>query len=262
MLALLPSAHAARVISIGGSMTEIVYLLGAEKELVAVDSTSQFPAAASKLPQIGYQRSLSTEGILALRPDLVLATADAGPPVVLKQLQQVGVKLNQAQVQHTAENVLEKIRLISHALNLPSTSLEQQFQRQWQSTKTKVAEYGSHPKVLFILDHSGTSSMIAGDQTAAQAMIDYAGGSNAVRGVTGYKPLTAEAVIMAAPAVILISQEGLDAIGGVDKLLQRPGLSMTPAGKTRRIVVMDAAYLLGFGPRLPQAVLDLATKIH
>lgn len=104
--------------------------------------------------------------------------------------------------------------------------------------------------------------MVSGAGTAADAMIGYAGAVNAVQSLEGYKPLTAEAAIASAPDVILITSQGLDETGGIDKLLARPGLSLTPAGRSRRVVAMDALYLLGFGPRLPEAVADLSERLR
>jgi iron complex transport system substrate-binding protein len=104
--------------------------------------------------------------------------------------------------------------------------------------------------------------MVSGEGTAADAMIRLAGGVNALSGVSGYKPLTAEAVVAAAPEVILITREGMEAVGGGKQLFRRPGLALTPAGKAKRVVALDALYLIGFGPRLPQAVRDLAGGLH
>ena len=113
------------------------------------------------------------------------------------------------------------------------------------------------PKVLFVLSHAAAQVMVGGDGPSAQAMIEYAGAANALTGVAGYKPLTPEAAIAAAPDLLLLTDQGLQAAGGIDGFLRLPGLAETPAGRARRVVSMEAMLLLGFGPRLPLALKQL-----
>jgi iron complex transport system substrate-binding protein len=144
--------------------------------------------------------------------------------------------------------------------------LDESLQRGWNTVTANVAKLAAapagKPRVLFILSHTGTSMMVSGEGSAADAMIRYAGGINAMQGFKGYKPMTSEAVLAAAPDVILVTQQGLDAAGGADKLWQHPGLALTPAAKKKQLVAMEALYLTGFGPRLPQAVGELAQKLR
>ena len=120
---------------------------------------------------------------------------------------------------------------------------------------------GRRPKVMFLLAH-GAAPQVAGTGTAAHAMIELAGAENAFASFSGYKPLTAEGAITGAPDVILISDQGFEAQGGMDGVLKRPGLALTPAGLAKRIVKMDALELLGMGPRLPQTVVTLAKLLR
>ena len=254
-----------RIISVGGSITEIIYLLEAQSQLVAVDTTSMFPLEAAQLAKIGYMRQLSAEGVLALRPTTVLLTSEAGPPAVIAQLRAAGVPLELMNADHSFAELINKVRTISRIVDRVSQGekLEQQLVAEWTKTQAVVRFAQSaqqKAKVLFILSHSG-SAQVSGSGTAADAVIQLAGGTNVMTGFQGYKPLTAEAVIAAAPNAILITQQGLDAIGGVDKLLTQPGLGLTPAGKSKRIVSVDALQLLGFGPRLPRTISDVAARI-
>jgi iron complex transport system substrate-binding protein len=229
---------------------------------VAADSTSTFPEGASKLPRVGYMRSLSTEGVMALRPQVVLASADAGPPAALAQLTTAGVKVARLSAEHSPEGLRANVKAVAAALQLPDrgAQLAARIAAEWSATTGILDQLPGRPRVLFVLAHTGTGAMVSGDGTAADAMIRLARATNAATGFSGYKPLTAEAAIGAAPEVILVTREGLEQIGGVDALLARPGLALTPAGKARRVVALDALYLLGFGPRLPEAVRDLAAK--
>lgn len=119
LIALLPFAALAapeeRVVALGGDVTEIVYALGAQPSLVARDSTSQWPVAATALPDVGYLRQLNAEGILATRPTLVLASAQAQPSLALKQLEQSNVKVVTIPASNDLNAIDEKVRVIAEA---------------------------------------------------------------------------------------------------------------------------------------------------
>lgn len=102
--------------------------------------------------------------------------------------------------------------------------------------------------------------MVAGVSTAADSIIALAGGQNAVSGYSGYKPLTPESAVAAQPDIILLTSQGLEAIGGSEGLRGLPGLALTPAVKNDQIIAMDALLLLGFGPRTADAAMTLHRK--
>jgi iron complex transport system substrate-binding protein len=249
-----------RVITVGGALTEIVYRLDGQRLLVATDTTSTFPEAALALPKVGYQRSLSAEGLLALSPTLLLAGADAGPPATLQQLSSAGVAIVRTKGDHTFDSLVANVGQVAASLSLSrqGKALADQLRSEWNATRGAIREEGARPRVMFVLSHAANNVQVAGGGTAAEAMIAYAGGVNALSGFDGYRPLSPEAAIAAAPDFILCTREGVSALGGVDALLSRPGIALTPAARARRVLAPDALLLLGFGPRLPQAVHDLA----
>lgn len=256
-----------RIVSAGGAITEIVYALGAEGDLVGVDTTSLHPAAARALPSVGYARALSAEGVLSLRPTLLLHGADAGPPAVLAQLAATRLAMERLDLDHRVEGLLAATRRVATltAREADGRHLVQRLQAEWAAAEREVAAQrvgAAAPRVLFVLSHSMAQVRISGRDTGADAMIQLAGARNAFGDTVGYKPLSPEASIAAAPDVILCTEQGLQAAGGVDGLLKAPGLAATPAGRARRIVAMEALLLLGFGPRLPQAVTQLARLLH
>lgn len=265
-LALLPAVVQAqaqpRIVSVGGAVTETVYALNAQSQLVGVDTTSLFPDAATRLPQVGYARTLAAEGVLALAPQLLLASGEAGPPQVLEQLKRAGVRVEVLDEQHRFDGVVERSRRIGVLCGRPAEAgrLVERLQQDWAARPRPPA--GAAPRVLFVLAHAAGSLRVAGEGTAADAMLTLAGARNALAGVQGYKPLAAEAALQAAPDVILCTDQGLQAQGGMDGLLRAPGIALTPAGRARRVVSMEALLLLGFGPRLPQAVAELTGKLH
>ncbi len=266
MLSGLPVAQAAntrRIVSIGGALTEIVYALQAGAELVGVDTTSIYPELAQKLPSVGYARSLSVEGVLALAPTQVIATEDAGPPTVLRQLAASGVPVAVLAANHRFEGLLERVKRVGDITgrSAQAASMIQSLQQEWTRARAQVAQRGGKSvRVLFVLAHSQNQIMVAGRETSAQAMMDYVGATNAINGFAGYKPLTPEAAIAAQPDVVLLTEQGAKASGGIEGALKLPGIEQTPAGHSRRVVALEAMFLLGFGPRLPAAVaaLDIA----
>jgi iron complex transport system substrate-binding protein len=277
LLTILPARAAGakplRVAVAGGAITEVVYALDAGATLIGSDTTSTYPAAALALPKMGYQRALSAEGVLSLRPDLLLASAEAGPPAALQQIAAAGVRIITLSEQHDVQSVRDKISGSAKALDLAQRgeSLLKRFDSDWQAAMAAIQvqrqqQAGKPPlRVLFILSNSGTQAMVAGRDTAADAMIRYAGAVNALGGkdgFKGYKPLTAESAIAAAPDVLMTTSEGLAAMGGLEQLLKMPGLALTPAARNKRVIAdMDALLLLGFGPRLPAALRRLSAQL-
>jgi iron complex transport system substrate-binding protein len=261
------AAKPLRLISIGGAVTELVYELGAQNLLVGVDSTSLYPAVAQQLPNVGYARTLAAEGLLSLSPSLIVATEEAGPPAVLRQLEAARVPLHVLRAEHKFEGMIERTQRLGSLIGreVQAQVLVERLNSQWRSSQQTVQQLRqghAAPKVLFVLSMGMNQIRIAGRDTAADAMLGYAGASNALQGVTGYKPLTPEAAIAAAPDLILATEQGLQVAGGIDGLLKVPGLALTPAGRARKVVSMEVMELLGFGPRLPQAVTRLAQALH
>jgi len=262
------TAHAQTkdVVVIGGALTEIVYALGAEHRIAGTDTTALYPLAAQQTPKVGYQRSLSAEGVLSLKPKIVIAASESGPQAALAQIRQAGVQVELFPAEHSADQVLENVGRIAKILSIAKQgeAFQAKMRQELGQMSDTVSKFtGPKPKVMFLLAH-GAAPQASGTGTAAHAMIELAGGENVfgradgVNSYSGYRPLTAEGVVTAAPDVILISEQGLAGQGGVEGILKRSGLALTPAGQAKRIVKMDALKLMGFGPRLPETVAELA----
>ncbi|MBP0996012.1 MULTISPECIES: heme/hemin ABC transporter substrate-binding protein [Serratia] len=248
----LAAVAAERIVSIGGDVTEIAFALGAGDEVVARDSTSLHPAAVQKLPDVGYMRQLNAEGILALKPTLILTTELAEPALVLKQLEDSGVKVVRIPGDTTVQAVPEKISVIADAINRSSQG--KQLAEGYQQQLAAIANTPLPVKVLFVMSHGGITPMAAGQQTAADAIIRAAGLKNAMQGFSRYRPLSQEGVIASAPDLLLVTTDGVRSIGGQENLWLLPGMALTPAGKNRRVLIVDDMALLGFGLETPQAL--------
>ncbi len=259
-----------RVVVIGGALAECVYALGMERVLVAADTTCTYPPAALALPKVGYLRALSSEGVLSLRPDLVLMSTDAGPPEALAQLHGSGARIAAIAEHHDARTARGKIVEVARLLDAQSAAARvlADFDAAMQATQRRVAARRARQapvRAAFLLGHAGMQTMVAGRDTAADAMLRYAGASNVfgdeVSGFKGYKPLTAESMVVAAPDVLVTTPDAVEAAGGTAVFLSASGLAATPAARHRRLVAMDTLYLLGFGPRLPQAIDTLSRRL-
>lgn len=256
------SFAASRIVSLGGDVTETIYAIHAQGELAAVDSTSTWPEAATKLPDVGYVRQLSAEGVLALRPDLILATHDAGPASVMTQLHDAGVRIETLPVSRSAADVESKIRTIGDLTghDKEADALASDVARQFAALATAVAAMPSHPRTVFLMSTGQGSPMAAGRETAADRAIALAGGINAATGMEGYKAVSPEALVAMKPDAILLMKEREGGVGGIDGVLRMPGVADTPAGKAHRIYFVEGQALLGFGPRTPAAASELQRR--
>lgn len=259
--ALALAAPPKRVVTLGGAVTEIVYALGAGERLVGTDNSSNFPPQARQLPQVGYYRGFSIEGVASLQPDLVLASEQAGPPAAVEQLRKLGQKVVMLPAAPTVDALEQRITGVAAALDAKDAGdrLVQQIRAQVADAAqaaAQAARSGPAPRVLLVSSHTGRLEG-AGTETAADAVLKLAGASNVLSGEKGYKALSGEGVAALRPDVIVTTAMSIAALGGIDAFAAQPGLAATPAARDKRIVVMDDLLLLGFGPRLPEALKQL-----
>lgn len=249
-----------RIVVVSGGLTESVFALGGGARVVAVDATSTWPPEVGALPQVGFYRQLSAEGVLSVGPDLVIVPDDAGPPGVVDQLRAAGVEVAVLPSAHTVDGARERLRGLGALLDAEerAASLVQSLDQGLAA----IQPAGDRPRVLFVYARGAGTLQVAGRDTAADAMIQLAGGINAVQAWSGFRPLTAEALVAARPDVLLFTDNGLASVGGVDGVLAQPGVRATPAGASRRIVAVDDHLLLAFGPRLAEGVALLARRLE
>ncbi len=264
LVAASPALAGERIVAVGGAVTEIIYALGAQERLVGVDSTSHHPPEAlARHPDVGYVRALSAEGVLSLAPDRIIAVEAAGPPDALALIAQAGVAIETIPEELSPEGVLARIARVGSLVDRPDAAriLADEVRRGIDGIEARRSAIETPVRVLFVLSLQNGRAMVGGSGTSADAVIRLAGAENAAKGIEGFKPITDEAIIAAAPDVILTINRGSHALAP-DDVFSLPAFSATPAAAARRLVAMDGLYLLGFGPRMPQAVLDLMDALY
>ncbi|TGK86179.1 ABC transporter substrate-binding protein [Leptospira montravelensis] len=244
-----------RIISVNGTITEIIYSLKLENQLVAVDSTSYYPKEATSLPNVGYQRTLTTEGILNFKPTQVIGLESAGPVATIQNLKDAGIPVtlfsDDFKLETPTYRVLEIGKLFGKEKE--AITLAKNIKEQIQKINIKKTNI----KVLFIYSRNPSSVFISGTGTAAHAMIELSGAKNAVNEFSEYKPLTSEALVKANPDIILMPEKSAIGFGGEKAIWEINGMNLTRAGKEKNLILLDDLLLLGFGPRLPIALKTL-----
>ncbi|HMN70376.1 MAG TPA: ABC transporter substrate-binding protein [Rhodoblastus sp.] len=257
------AAEERRIVALGGAVTEILYALGQQDRIVAVDTTSLYPPEALKTkPNVGYFRALSAEGILSVQPTLVVAVDGAGPPAALAAIEQAHVPVERAPDTPTPEGVATKIRAVGRAVQAQAQAdkLADDVERRFGELAEARAKIKDRKRVLFILSLQNGRAIVGGRGTAADAMITLAGGVNAAADLQGYKPMTDEALLAAAPEAIVMMDLGPDA--KTEDVFARPALAGSPAARTHALISMNGLYLIGFGPRAPEAARDLMARLY
>lgn len=261
MIGTVDAAPPQRVVTLGGAVTEIVFALDAGGQVIAIDDSSVYPPATAALPKLGYFRHLSAEPLLAMAPDLVLASEHAGPPLVFEQLAQAGARIVRVPDRPSIAGLTEKIAAIADALEQPAAgaALARELRAQIDEA---VAHPPSRPPptVMFLLSAGPQGLMAAGQDTAADALISLLGAHNAFAQHRGYAPASAEMLATREVDYVLVSARSLAAIGGVAPLLSLPGLDASGLGPAQVIPVDDLA-ALGFGPRLAASLRQLTERL-
>lgn len=255
--------HPTRIVSIGGAVTEILYALGVEDRVVAVDTTSLYPPKAMvDKPNVGYMRQLSAEGVLGLDPQLVLAIAGSGPKETIEVIDAAKVPLVVVPENYTEAGMLQKIRLVAHVAGEEKRGecLATAVASDLDWLRTMRAKVKTPPRVMFVMSFLDGRAMVAGRKTAADEIIKLAGAVNVADSFDGYKIMNDEAIVAARPDHVLSMERGRESVQS-EAVFASPAFALTPAAKAKSFVAMDGLYLLGFGPRTAAAARDLAVRL-
>lgn len=260
-----------RIIPVNGDIAEVVFALGLGDSVVATDLSATYPPEADALPEVGYQRTLLAEQLLGLDPSVVVANNDAGPPAVLDQLRDAGVPVVVLDYPHDLTGPAAKIRLVAAALGVPARgeALAREVDEAIgaaadEAARRVEADGGPPPRAVFLYLRGTTVQQVGGRGSGVDALLEAAGAVDVgvELGVDDFEPLTDEALVEAAPDVLVVTTTGLESVGGVDGLVDLPAIKGTPAGRDRHVVALDDQLLLGLGPRAGDALGQLVDQLH
>ena len=255
-----------RIVSVGTATTETLYALDAGDKVIAVDNASaEYVPQTANLPKVGARNALNAEGILSLKPTLVILGADSAPPPIFDQLRNAGIAVLILTPDYTMETIKSKISTIARAVGLEEKgkTLGDKIDAELAESARLLEKKTSTPKVMFVgRGPNMPNATMSGAKTTIDEMIKLAGGANPFTDFTGFREMTDEAVVAAQPDIILMTEKSFERSGGVDGVLKFPGVALTPAGKNRRVVAVSDMYFQGFGPGVGKAVRELAVKFH
>jgi iron complex transport system substrate-binding protein len=254
-----PRAEPHRIVTLNGTLTEIVSALGLGKNIVGTDVTSKYPDAVNALPKLGHDKAIRAEGILSLTPDLVMANKDQLDPAVEGQLRQAGVRLMLFTPRNSIDGTKRLIAQIADSLGRGQDA--RAIAARIDNDRAGVTALTPAPNVLFIYARGAGTLLVAGEGTPIQSLITLAGGTNAITGFRDFKPLTPEALVAANPDVVLIFNTGADDLQGNNALMRVPGMASTGAGRNGAFITLSPEIMAGFGPRVGQAIATLNTDL-
>ncbi len=255
-----------RIVSLNGDLTEIIWDLGLGDQVVAIDVTTTYPEEAAALPPVGFGRQLAAEAVLAFSPTLVIGDQQIAPPEAIEQIRGTGVPVVILETRTSIDDVADKVRQVAEILGVPDAgeTLATRVDAEIAAAEQRATAATDHPRVAFLYVRGPETLLLFGAGMVTQDLIESAGGvdAGADSGIAGAVPLTPEALVAAAPDVIISPAGGVAALGGVEDLAALPGVAETPAGQNGRFLLYDEAAFLGLGPRTGEALDQLVSDLH
>lgn len=255
-----------RIVTLNGDLNEIVYALGYGEAVVGNDLSATFPPGTLDVPKVGYQRALNAEGILSLDPTLVIGNEQAGPPQVLEQVRNAGVPVVILADETSIDGAARKVVMVGEVLGVRDRAAElaERIEAEIAGARELIPERAPRPRIAFIYARGLEILFLAGRETASESLITAAGGvdAGAEAGVTDFAPLTAEGLAAADPEWLILTEDGLESVGGLEGLLAIPGVAQTAAGRERRVLTFDDLAFLGLTPRVGTVLMSLIAILY
>jgi iron complex transport system substrate-binding protein len=249
-----------RIVSLHAAASEIICALGAQDQLVGVDVTSVYPVVLEEKANLGHISGITAQGILSLKPDMVIVNSVEFSEQLEAQLKEVGVEIHKISPDYSVNGSLALIKQIGVIVQLEEKAQEliNDVKKEFESIQlTDVPK-----SVVFVYARGAGTLMVAGKNTQMNALIELAGAQNAFADFDGFKPLTTESLVSVNPDILFLFESGVQSMGGIEGLSQIPGFELTNAGKNGHVITMDGSLVSSFGPRLPQAIKELSEKIN
>jgi iron complex transport system substrate-binding protein len=256
-----------RVVGVSKQINEYLYDIGAESVLVARDLTSIYPDRIRRLPSVGYHRGLSAEGIISMRPTMLLTDGNLGPDAVIAQVRKVGIPvmiMTPGQGPDSAQQLMARLGREFHH-ERQADSVLAGWRREMSGALADSARWVAEKRPRVLVMHFGqvVNDYLALQRgTTADQIVRWAGGVNALDSAGSMLRLTPELIARVAPDVIIATDVGFDRMGGVDRFAALPGVALTPAGKAKRIHRVDESEVMYFGPRTPASLRRITAWLH
>ena len=243
-----------RIVSIGSSITEIIYFLNSQDQIIAIDITSNFPEDAKKFPSVGYIRNLSAEGLLSTNPSIIISEDDIGPKNIIKQIQDTKTELRIIPEEQTLNGIIQKIQCVGNIIGQQEEA-EKKISSEINPVINKIKEIKkekdlSNIKIMMILSTEGNSTVVAGSNTSGDSFIKMLGATNIFESINGWKAVTAETILLKNPDYIIIPEKDLHKQSNVNTISENMILKETNAGKNNGYIIKDGMAILGYGPRI------------
>lgn len=253
-----------KIITAGGTITEVVSELGFSEDIIATDITSTFPAKMQELPSIGYRNQIKAEGILSLGPDLVLAEEGYISEDVVKQLMAAGLQIQFFAKPTDISGTYKIVTEIAEFLKVPEKgkTINAAIEADMKELGSYLQSQSSKPSMAFVMARGMEMIFVAGEETFAESIINMAGIDHVGKGFKDFIPLTPEALVSMNPEYLLFFDSGILSIGGMEGVKNIRGIENTIAYKKNQIISLDGQYLSGFGPRVGKAALELAKAVR
>ena len=254
-----------RIVSIGSSITEIIYFLNSQDQIIAIDITSNFPEDAKKFPSVGYIRNLSAEGLLSTNPSIIISEDDIGPKNIIKQIQDTKTELRIIPEEQTLNGIIQKIQCVGNIIGQQQEA-EEKISSEINPVINKIKEIKkekdlSNIKIMMILSTEGNSTVVAGANTSGDSFIKMLGATNIFESINGWKAVTAETILLKNPDYIIIPEKDLHKQSNVNTISENVILKETNAGKNNGYIIKDGMAILGYGPRTIFTLMDVLNTI-
>tara|TARA_B100000676_G_C18050793_1_gene831032 strand:- start:1263 stop:2141 length:879 start_codon:yes stop_codon:yes gene_type:complete len=254
-----------RIVSIGSSITEIIYFLNSQDQIIAIDITSNFPEDAKKFPSVGYIRNLSAEGLLSTNPSIIISEDDIGPKNIIKQIQDTKTELRIIPEEQTLNGIIQKIQCVGNIIGQQKEA-EEKISSEINPVINKIKEIKkekdlSNIKIMMILSTEGNSTVVAGSNTSGDSFIKMLGATNIFESINGWKAVTAETILLKNPDYIIIPEKDLHKQSNVNTISENVILKETNAGKNNGYIIKDGMAILGYGPRTIFTLMDVLNTI-
>ncbi len=259
---------AERIIPANGDLAEVVFALGLGERVVARDVSATYPPEIEAVPSVGYQRTLPIEPIAAFEPTVVLANTSAGPPETISGLRDLGYPVVVLDASDDLDSPAAKLRAVAAVLGVPEAgaTLALTVEDEIGAATSLARRADEAPRVAALYLRGGAVQLVFGPGSGLSVLLDAAGAFDvgAELGVDETEPVNLEALLVAQPDALVVTDSGLESVGGIDGLLGLGGgaLGRTPAGQARRVLAYDDQLLLGFGPRTGDALGRLVADLH